>query len=311
MARQGSKHFSLQQLGEGVYAAFHNPGGWAIANAGFVDLGDTTLVYDSFLTPAAAQDLQRAAEEITGRPVTMVINSHHHVDHIWGNQVFRPQAEIVASVETRRLIGGRGMQEHAWYRQHAPAELARLRDDLQAEQDERRRRNIGEWIAYYEGIVESIPTLEVCLPNMVFEERLEIPGAKRSVELIAYRNAHTESDTALYIPSAKVLFMSDLLFVGCHPYLVDGDPAALSVVLGQVMELEAERYVPGHGPLGEARDLRLMEDYLQACREAAAELAQRGGGAHGSPPPEIPAPFHDWSFPAFFETNVRAMMRAG
>ena len=63
-----SPHFCLHELATGVYAAIHRPGGGAICNAGIVDLGDRTLVFDTFLAPQPAQDLRLAAEMLTGRP---------------------------------------------------------------------------------------------------------------------------------------------------------------------------------------------------------------------------------------------------
>jgi len=92
-----SKHFRLQQLAEGVYAAIHREGGGAIGNAGIVDLGDRTLVYDTFIAPQPAEDLRAAAEALTGRPVDTVINSHWHSDHMWGNQVFGQDTDILST----------------------------------------------------------------------------------------------------------------------------------------------------------------------------------------------------------------------
>lgn len=46
----------------GICAAIHKQGGWAISNAGILDLGDRVLVFDTFMTPEAARDLRNAAE---------------------------------------------------------------------------------------------------------------------------------------------------------------------------------------------------------------------------------------------------------
>jgi TatD DNase family protein len=70
-----SKHFRLEELSDGVYAAIHIAGGAAISNAGIVDLGDRTVVYDAFMSPQAADDLRSAAEALLGRPIDAVINS--------------------------------------------------------------------------------------------------------------------------------------------------------------------------------------------------------------------------------------------
>ena len=79
-----SNHFTLQPLAENVFAAVAKDGGAAICNAGLVDLGGQILVYDTFLTPQAAQDLRDSAVKYFGRTPQLVIYSHFHNDHIWG-----------------------------------------------------------------------------------------------------------------------------------------------------------------------------------------------------------------------------------
>jgi len=54
-----SDHFTIEKLDDGIYAAIHKPGGEAICNAGIIDLGSKTLVFDTFLTPRAAKDLKK------------------------------------------------------------------------------------------------------------------------------------------------------------------------------------------------------------------------------------------------------------
>ena len=65
-----SSRFHLERIGEGVWAAIVERGTGAWGNAGIVALGNGTLVFDTFLTPAAARDLRAAAELLTGQPVT-------------------------------------------------------------------------------------------------------------------------------------------------------------------------------------------------------------------------------------------------
>jgi glyoxylase-like metal-dependent hydrolase (beta-lactamase superfamily II) len=74
-----------------------------ISNAVIVDLGDRTLVVDSFMTVEAAQALSDTAEELTGRRPHLLVTTHHHVDHVGGNPVF---AEIprFGTARMRELI---------------------------------------------------------------------------------------------------------------------------------------------------------------------------------------------------------------
>src|SRR5450759_2843919 len=48
-----SRHFVFEQLADGVFAAIERDGGWAISNAGIVDLGGLTVVYAPSLSPPA------------------------------------------------------------------------------------------------------------------------------------------------------------------------------------------------------------------------------------------------------------------
>src|SRR4051812_33749820 len=86
-----SKHFTIQKLSEGVWAAINNDNyGHAICNAGIVDLGDKTLLFDPFMNLDAAAELKAMARELTHKEASIVINSHYHNDHVRGNQLFLP-----------------------------------------------------------------------------------------------------------------------------------------------------------------------------------------------------------------------------
>ncbi len=96
-------HFFSQALTDQVYAALAQDGGAAISNAGVIDLGGLTVIFDTFLTLQAARDLRSFAEKATGRSPQIVINSHFHNDHIWGNQVFLPEAQFVSTNENSTI----------------------------------------------------------------------------------------------------------------------------------------------------------------------------------------------------------------
>jgi len=102
-----SEHFQLERLADGVYAAIDIEGQAAHSNAGIVDLGDRTLIFDAFLTPTAAEDLRAAAEHLTGRAATTVVNSHTHTDHCLGNQVFARMSSIRAINSSSPKMGKR------------------------------------------------------------------------------------------------------------------------------------------------------------------------------------------------------------
>ena len=98
-----SKHAQVHEITDQIHAFIAKDGGAAISNAGVVDLGGQVVVFDTFLTPQAALGLRLFAEQRFGQRPTIVVNSHYHNDHVWGNQVFLPDAVILASAGTRDL----------------------------------------------------------------------------------------------------------------------------------------------------------------------------------------------------------------
>jgi len=98
-----SDHFQVREVAPGVYALIDRRGGTAKANAAVIDLGDRTLVVDTFLTLEAADDLVAVVQGLTGRSAAILVNTHWHRDHIFGNQLFTG-ADIVATRRTAELI---------------------------------------------------------------------------------------------------------------------------------------------------------------------------------------------------------------
>lgn len=302
----GSQHFAVHPLAEGVFAAIARDGGSAISNSGVIDLGDQALIFDTFLTPQAARDLRQFAIDALGRTPQIVVNSHYHNDHIWGNQVFALDAQIVSSAATRALIATAGSEELRWYASTSAQRLEALRAQCQGANEEQQRRQLLLWIGYYEGPVEALPHLTVCMPGITFEKRLEIHGSRRTAELITFENAHAGSDTVLNLSREGIAFASDLLFIGCHPYLADGDPLQLSNVLRELSRLGATCYVSGHGRVGTVEDVGLLIEYIEHCLETARKLVDEGNVSEQRLAElNIAGEFLHWKLPQSYQTNVR------
>lgn len=305
-SKLGSGHFWIDELNSGVFAAIARDGGAAISNAGIIDLGDETLIFDTLMTPQAATALRETAKELTGRLATIVINSRYHNDHIWGNQVFSREATIISSTRTRELIQTEGMTEYEWYRDNSAQQLEALRRQDGDPEEPGGSRDHDIWIGYFEGLVEALPELEIHPPVITFEERLTIHGKDREAQLIAFKNGHTESDAVLHLQGDGVLFMSDLLFVESHPYLPEGDPGRMVEILASIEDLKCATLVPGHGPVGSPEDVRAMIEYIAKCRELVQGVPQDdrdAGETIGQI--EIPAAYKGWRYARFFSSNLR------
>ena len=300
-----SAHFRLHQLADGVFAAIHREGGAAQSNAGIIDLGDQVLIFDTFISPTAAADLRDAVAALFSRPVSALINSHYHNDHIWGNQAFPSDVPIISTIQTRELITTLGSDEHRWFAAYSRERLDALIAQLDQEKDEASRRLTSYSITYYRTILETLPELQIRLPNITFLDQLDFHGPRRVAHLICYGGGHTPSDSILYLPEERIIFMADMLFTATHIYLPDGNPDEIRRTLSQIMQLPADTLVPGHGQLGNVGDVEKMVHYIDRL-ETLVEEGMRSGMTD-SDLSHLPMPdeYRDWIFPAFFPSNLR------
>jgi cyclase len=291
-----SDHFELVQISGGVYAAIATPGGAAFSNAGIVDLGDRTLIFDTFETPRAAEDLKAAAERLTGRPAAFVVNSHVHADHWGGNQVFAGRCPIISTRAIRA-----GMPEAtAWLMQLKgnPAELRQAieeeRRELEEETDPRRTASLESSIARMTGWLHVLPTLELHLPDQTFQGRLTFHGSKRCAELVEVAPGHTSSDVYLALHADGVLFMGDLGFLQTQPFMVYCQPLAWISHLEKMERSDWKIFVPGHGPVGSKDDLVRQRQYILLVEELVARVVREGGTTEDAMAEPLPPPFDGW-----------------
>jgi glyoxylase-like metal-dependent hydrolase (beta-lactamase superfamily II) len=295
-----SRHYQLTELEQGIYAAIARPGGWAAANAGLVDLGDSALVFDTGLTPHAADDLRAAAETLLKKPVSLVINSHAHSDHTWGNQAFPPSVEIIASVKTRQQMASASPETiHAVaaeaYRRH---ELSRPNIDSP---NRLARLEAAYWSSYAQALGAAIPALEIRLPDLTFAGRLQIHRRQGEIELATFDFGHSSGDSILLLHRQRIAFMGDLLSGGCHPRLEGSHPAAWIEVLRGLDVRHGYTLVPGCGPVSTAGALTELTGYLETVRDLAGRYPVTARPEHF---PAIPAAFAGWELPGRWPENL-------
>jgi cyclase len=299
-----SNHFTLHQLADGIYAAISIEGYGATSNAGIVDLGDRTLIFDTFLTPQAAEDLHAAAAHLTGRPASIVINSHWHGDHMQGNCIFAPDVTLISTGRTRELMATSGDEGIDWTKVHAPAQLQSLMRQLDEEQDEGKRQELALKVSENREVVETLWKLALRLPNATFGGWLTLHGTRRTVELHSEKG-HTESDAYLLLPEEKLAFMGDLLFVQSHPWMGDGNPNEWLHSLHVLDMLDLQTIVPGHGPLGTRADFDAERSYIETLLKLADEAVKSGKTADQAADTPIPAEFASWRWREGFAYNMQ------
>ena len=217
-----------------------------ISNAGFVVTSAGVVVIDALGSPELAQELRAEIARITPLPVTHVIVTHYHADHIYGLQVFKDAgASVLAHRQALLYLNSDTAQQR----------LAASREELFPWVDEKTRLvGADRWIT-------APTTLQV---------------GDTTLELHPVGPSHTPEDLAIWLPQRQVLFAGDLVFRGRIPFVGQADSAHWVQALDTLLGFEARVVVPGHGPVsGQVRhDLQLTRDYLLHLRRSMGEAAR-------------------------------------
>lgn len=301
---QGSTHFRLHYVADSVIAAIAAPGSGAVGNASIIDLGDIAMVVDTFATIQAAEDLKAAAEYITGKPVSYVINTHWHSDHTSGNQVFSPASPIISTAVTREVMDTFARERLARFQEN-PEQLLQAIDELegniQKESNEKLKMEMTWEHASDREYMKSLPALVLSPPNLTFDRQLTIYGSKRSAQLLTFGGGHSQSDTIIYIPQDKILIIGDLVLSKHHPVLTNAHPQDWLDILEQVEQLDIEAIVPGHGEVCSLQELYEVKGYIADIMALVQDAVQSEKSMDEI---EVPQRYQHWSFTTYFRSNL-------
>ncbi len=298
-----SKHFTIQKISDGVWAAIAKSGGYAICNAGIIDLGSFVMVVDPFLSTEAAEDLKKAVQQLTGDPVKYVVNTHFHNDHIGGNQVFK-NASIISTENSRNLMESNKEKNFDEYKNVAPIKLDELKKKNTTKMSARELDDHKIMTGYYEAMTRAGDSVKTFLPDVTFIDRLVIYGSDKRVLLMSYGSGHTESDMFVFIPSEQIAFLGDILYVQSNPLLSDGSSDKWETYLNNIEGLNMKTLVPGHGPVGGVSDLQALKSYFKNINETAKSYVKNGKSPQDDASLKAPAPFDTWALNDYYKINV-------
>jgi cyclase len=221
-------------------------------NPSMVVTSEGVVVVDTPQLPTRAVEM-RAAAEASG-PIRYVINTEHHVDHIFGNYYFRGAGQVVQH---------QGVYDN--FMEVTPA--------------------LDSFDYAHEALPTDDPEGEAIFPDrdtyfadpnkghIVFTGDLTLRVGEHTFELL-HTPGHTPGQIAVHVPEERVVFTGDTVFSECQTWLMGSNVSQWLTALDRIAQLDVDWVVPGHGEVVNrdylARQRVNLVDWVGAVADAVA-----------------------------------------
>jgi cyclase len=196
-----------------------------------VIVGDNgVILVDSGGTAEVGRHIASAVRRITNKPVTHVVNTHHHGDHYLGNVAFEG-ATFISSEMCRRMVLETG----------------------------------DEWLRIMERDVgHPLPGTKPSAAQVTYPEGTRTETFVHGVRAVFWvpRGSHTTGDLLVHLPDDKVLIAGDVLVSRVVPTLQDGFIKNWIRTLDEMQALGVAYFVPGHGDLMTLDDVTALRNAM-------------------------------------------------
>ena len=241
------------------------------------------VVVDTSGLPSTAAKMRRIIEKEFGRTdFAYVINTHHHWDHSFGNQIF-PDAVIIGH---DNVIPGMA-QDKAYI----PRRIANLERRFQNETSRLKSvqagseeaRNIQAFLTTLKREINDFKNEFVSTPpSTTFNDLMVIDLGDLTVKLDYFGRAHSTSDIFIHIPEEGILMTGDLFLDQRWVPLFAGQPV-LDIdrwleVLHRALDGDdaPSKVIPGHMDIWEAEKLSMWRDYIKTLWEGLKKAKEQG-----------------------------------
>jgi cyclase len=224
----------VQKVAEGIYM-LEGVGGNIGASIG----EDGVVIIDDEFAPLVPK-IEAALKGITDKPVRFILNTHYHGDHTGGNE---PMAKSGSTVIAHDNV--------------------------------RKRLATGTEVKLFGGSGKTPPAPKDALPIITFDQTLTIHLNGEDIQAIHTPNGHTDGDSIIYFPKANVVHMGDDFVTYGFPFVdIDNGGSVSGMVAGcekvLAMVPADANFIPGHGPISSADDVRKFIQLLKDTRAVVA-----------------------------------------
>lgn len=189
-------------------------------------------------------NVSAAIKNISSKPLKFLINTHWHFDHADGNLWIKQQgATIIAQENTLK---------------HLAVET-----------------RVDDWDYTFPA------TPAEALPSKTFKDTNSMTFNGEKIQMKSYGPSHTDSDISVYFPKADVLVVADTWWNGYYPFIDYNTGGSITGMIKAAKEnisrvTDKTIIVPGHGPVGNKKELTEFRDMLVNVHKKVAALKKQG-----------------------------------
>lgn len=240
----------MQRVTENVYTNTKLRG----CNPSYVITTDGVVVIDTPQLPTRAVAMREEAER--HGEIRYLINTEHHVDHIFGNYFFKGAGTVIhhQGVYDNFMTVTPDLDPFAYALEALPTDDPDG-EDLVPERD-----------VYYED------------PNkgdIVLKGDVTLYVGDHTFELI-HTPGHTPGQIAVHVPEERVVFTGDTIFSDCQTWLMTSDIDQWLRALDRIGELDVDIVVPGHGAVTDKSYLAVQRAMLLEWEAGVAAAVAKG-----------------------------------
>lgn len=220
---------------------------WAVTdastygNVGCIRLPGNIVVIDTGMAPPLAKEYRKLIHREVGEPITDVILTHYHSDHVFGTQEFQ-DCTLITSLTMAAMYPE--LLKDRW----SPEGIKEIKD-YYAQNDP--------------AFAELLKDLRIITPTQSFESSMTL--GKKSEIIVKHTGGHTAGHSTVYLSTERVLFAGDLVFCQQYPYAGDptNNPTEWIRAFEEILTLPVDHIVPGHGPLCGKEEIQIQLAYFK------------------------------------------------
>jgi glyoxylase-like metal-dependent hydrolase (beta-lactamase superfamily II) len=194
---------------------------------------DGVVIVDTKL-PGWGRPIIDKVKELTNKPITTIINTHTHYDHVSGNVEFPATVDVVVQENTKANMDRMGPVLGREAQTTAPSIF---------------KTNDGRG-----------------LPKRTFKDRMTLGKGADQIDLYYFGRGHTNGDAFVVFPALRVMHAGDI-FARKGPPLLDANNGGSGVMIGDTLSKahagirNVDQIITGHSTVMTWPDLKEYSDY--------------------------------------------------